>query len=406
MDLAATVGKSASRTTGGWTLVGGLLLVMTVCHGTITSALPTLDSAILEELGISRGALKLRESLFLMASGLSGLAIGFLTQRIRPAHIVLAGLCLLAATLFAYSRATSITQIYFLYVLLGLCFASAHVVIVVLMIRERFDDRRSLATSVALSGTSLGAAIFPNISVWAQEHMPWRDVLLLLALLPLIILPFAAFLTRGSGRKPVAVTAPVEAPLARKRGSPLALALLMVATFGTFFGSTAFLLNLFLYLQDIGMAQRLAAAGMSLVFILGLAGKVLVGLAAERWGNHPVWTSQQALLLIGAIVLTTGSPALAFVGLAFLGLGWAGCYVLTQIVIADYFAGPKLGQRTGMFIVFEAIASGSGVWIAGSMFDHFGSYRPAFLLCCILITVALAAGIMFRRVAKRQAAFA
>ncbi|WP_374408085.1 MFS transporter [Pelagerythrobacter sp.] len=398
--IARSAAPSGASRWRSWGLIVGLLMVMTVSHGIISAGLPALDSAILEDLGISRGALKLRETIFLLSSGCSGLLIGFLTLRVQPARIVHLGLILLAATLFTYSYATSIEQIYLLYVLLGLCFACSHVVIVVLMVREWFATKRTLAISIALSGTSIGAAIFPNVTVAALEGLDWREVVRWAAIVPLVVLPAALVLVRGgqaaaladeAGSRPAQATAP---HLRR----PLALALLMMATFGTFFASTAFLLNLFLYLQDIGMNARSAAMGLSVVFITGLVGKVLVGMAAEKWGTNRVWNSQQLILLAGALVLSITTPAFAFLGLLLLGAGWAGCYVLTQVVIADYFAGPRLGQYTGAFIVFEAIASGMGVWAAGATFDVFGSYRPGFYVCTALIAVAVVCGYCFRRV--------
>lgn len=395
----------------GWTLVCGLLLVMTICHGTISSGLPTLDKALLAELGISRGDLKLRETIFLISSGLAGLGIGILTRHVAPRRVVIAGLLLLGATLYAYSKAASIGQIYALYVLFGLCFASAHVVIIVLLIRERFETRRAFATSVALSGTSIGASLFPPLMVLAQEHMNWRHLLASLAIVPLLILPIAAFLLRppshrieATGEEPERSVSTASTPR-----SPLGVILLIIATFGTFFGSTAFLLNLFLHLQDIGLSPRTAAGGMTLVFTLGLIGKVLVGAAAERWGVQTVWSTQHALLLGGAVLLTLGKPAFAWPGLALLGLGWAGCYVLTQVVIADFFAGPKLGQLTGWFIVLEAVGSGCGVWMAGMFYDRFGSYQQGFALCCAMIVIAMVAGLLFRREAmslRRRTALA
>jgi MFS family permease len=247
--------------------------------------------------------------------------------------------------------------------------------------------------------------------VLAQEHMSWRHLLASLAVVPLLILPLAAFLLRPPSR-PVAATSDVPPPTAPTTSTPrsrLGIALLIVATFGTFFGSTAFLLNLFLHLQDIGLTARTAAGGMTVVFTLGLIGKVLVGAAAERWGVQAVWSTQHALLLGGAVLLTLSKPAFAWPGLMLLGLGWAGCYVLTQVVIADFFAGPKLGQLTGWFIVLEAVGSGSGVWTAGLFYDRFGSYGPGFALCSTLIAIALVAGLLFRREAmslRRKAAMA
>lgn len=398
MNAPARDGRS------GWFVVVGLLLVMAVCHGIITSALPTFDKVLLAELGISRADLKLRESIFLLASGCSGLAIGFLTQFLQPRTIVLSGLGLLAATLAAYGHAATIGQIYALYVLLGMCYASSHVVIVVLMVRQCLETRQALAISVALSGTSLGSAIFPNLTVMALGSFDWRHVLTMLAVLPILILPIAAvLLPRKTTRDAQSVADGARAAAPSVRPPPYAVGLLLVAIFGIFFSSTAILLNLFLHLQDIGLTQTTAAAGLSAVFFVGLVGKVLVGAAAERWGVHRVWAGQQFILLAGAGLLALAQPAVALPGLLLLGLGWAGCYVLTQVVISEVFAGANLGKVAGGFIVFEAISSGSGVWIAAKLFDAYGSYRFAFELCCALLVMAIVATFLFRRAIAAQA---
>lgn len=388
----------------GWWVVTGLLLVMIVIHGTITSALPTLDSSLLAELGISRADLKFRESIFLLSSGISGLAIGFAIQRISPRVIVLLGLCGLAGVLFLYSHASTIGELYALYALMGPCYASAHVVIVVVLVREYFASHKILATSAALSGTSLGSAILPGIAVFLNEASGWRGALHSLMLLPLVVAPFVAYLLFRRAPQAAATlmeaqgsSKPHVAPRSIVKRSPTNLLLLALATFGVFFASTSFLLNLFLYLRDIGMSAQFAAAGLSTVFAVGLVAKVLVGAAAERWGLQSVWLSQQCALLVGAVLLTSAMPDVILPSLVLVGLGWAGCFVLTQVVIADYFAGPNLAKMTGAFIVFEAISSGSGVWIGAYLYDVFGSYRMAFILNCSMIVMALVAGALFMR---------
>jgi len=393
----------------GWLVVSGLLLVMIVIHGTITSALPTLDQALLAELGISRADLKFRESVFLLSSGLSGLAIGFIIRYVPPRAIVLAGMGLLALVLFLYGRARSIGELYALYALMGPCYASAHVVIVVVLVRRYFVSHRILATSTALSGTSLGSAILPGIAVRLNENFGWRGALDHLMLLPLVMAPLVAWLVF---RKPSALAAACSeaddpaagsgaARQAESNRSPTRLLLLSLATFGVFFASTSFLLNLFLYMLDIGLTAQVAAAGLSTVFAVGLVSKVLVGAAAERWGLQPVWLCQQWILLVGAVLLTAAIPGVIFLSLLLIGLGWAGCFVLTQVVIADYFAGPNLAKMTGAFIVFEAIASGTGVWTGAFLHDLFGSYDVAFTLNCAMIVMALFAGTLFARARSR-----
>lgn len=406
----AKPGFSLSRawksTPAGWLMVAGLLLAMTIIHGIIQAGLPALDSALLADLGISRGDLKAREAIFFLASGTSSFIVGLVTRRIAPNYIVAAGLVLLAVMLFAYSHAQSIGQIYMIYPFLGLCFASVHVVIVVLLVQRNFQTRRALAISVTLSGTSLGAAIFPSTVVQMLDIGSWRDTLATLSLLPLVALPLLFFLLPRNGYAVTATEAAAaagtpDAPIRRSWGR---LACLLLATFGTFFAATSFLMNLFLYLQDVGMTAELAAAGMSAVFVIGLLGKTVVGLSAERWGSRTVWLVQQVILFSGALLLTTSSHVLLLPGLALLGLGWAGCYVMTQVSLSEYFVGPKVGQLIGAFFLFEGASSALGTWLAAHLFDVFGSYRPGFALNCVLVLVAIAATVVYRRSVNRELA--
>src|SRR5690606_9260100 len=127
-----------------------------------------------------------------------------------------------------YGHAQTIGQIYLLYALLGMCYASAHVVIVVLMVRQCFDEKRALAISVALSGTSIGSAIFPSLIVLALEQYDWRQVLTGLAVLPLLLLPVVALLLPRLRVGETLNPAPAVPgrPATRYRRSPVVVALL------------------------------------------------------------------------------------------------------------------------------------------------------------------------------------
>jgi MFS family permease len=390
----------------GWFVVASLLLITTIISGIVQAALPALDKSILNDLGVSRADLKAREAILLLASGAFGLASGFMAQKVPPRFMALCGPLILSATLLAYSRATSIGQIYGLYVLLGLCMASAHVVVIVLLVRQNLERRRALATSIALTGMSIGSMFFANISAMLAERHGWRGALEMLALVPIIVwVPATALMVFGAKPAKAVSFAVAEAKIGEpgRRRSAIRLSLLVASTFAVFFASTSFLLNLFLYAQDLGFDAATAANALSLFFIVGLIAKVIVGAAAERWGSYRVWTVQQVVLLIGGVLLVTVAPTSLYVGVCFLGFGWAGCFVLTQVVIADYFAGPNLGKLTGGFIFFEALSSGLGVWSAGLIYDLFGSYRAAFMLDCALIAGAILCSILFTRAVRRDA---
>jgi MFS family permease len=384
----------------GWLVVASLLLITTIISGTINVGLPALDKRILTDLGISRADLKAREAILLLASGTFGLCTGLLAQKVPPRFMALCGPILLSATLFAYSRASSIGQIYGLYVLLGMCAASAHIVVIILLVRQNFERHRALATSFALTGMSIGSMFFANVSTMLAERHGWRGALEIMAVIPLVVLlPAAALMLTGAKRgRAIDPQAPVpESGRPEARRSPIKLFLLILSTFAIFFASNSFLLNLFLYVQDLGFNAAMGAKALSIFFIVGLFAKIVVGAAAERWGIYRVWTAQQVILLAGGLLLASAGRESLFLAVGLLGAGWAGCFVLTQMVIAEYFAGPNLGRLTGVFILFEALSSGLGVWTAGLIFDVFGSYRSAFLLDCALIGIAIACSLFFTR---------
>ena len=185
-----------------WVIVGTLLFLMTVSHGIIAAGIPVFDVRIIDELGISRGTLKFRDFVQIFSAGLSGLLIGYAVSWLQPQRICQLGLVLLAATLAAYSFATDIWTIYGLHILLGFCYASAHVVIVVLFVTQWFATRRALAIGIALSGTSIGSALFPQVSVLLMTEFDWRGALLGLAIFPLIVLPLLILLLKSNPEAP------------------------------------------------------------------------------------------------------------------------------------------------------------------------------------------------------------
>jgi hypothetical protein len=53
----AQVPAAARPMLQSWLMIAGLLLAIVIIHGIIQAGLPTLDKALLAELGVSRGAL-------------------------------------------------------------------------------------------------------------------------------------------------------------------------------------------------------------------------------------------------------------------------------------------------------------------------------------------------------------
>lgn len=411
-----------------WFTIAQLLVLLTVSNGIIATGIPVFDVQILQELGVTRGALKFRDFVQIMSAGCAGLGIGYLATRLHPRRIAQLGLLLLAACMLVYGTVRDVQDIYLLHVPLGFCYSSAHAIIVVLIVQRWFATHRAGAIGIALAGTSLGSAIFPQVGVWLIGQYGWRHGLQAFALFPALLLPLLLVFLKdspasiGALRYGEAATSGDEAamhPGAQQadRGAPSRtaagaeaverpirvadVALLALGTFGVFYASAAMAAHTFLNLRDQGLSPQQAATGLSTLFITGLVGKTLSGFAADRWGTANVWLLHQVLLIVGISSLTYVGLAGRWPGLILLGYGWGGCFSLTQMMIADRFAGPRLSRLMGWFILFEGLSAGLGSWLTGVLFDRSGGYQLPFTVCVGLVATSILATTRLRAAAPR-----
>ena len=406
----------SARAPYSWFTIAQLLALLTVSNGIIATGIPVFDVQILQELGVTRGTLKFRDFVQIMSAGCAGLGIGYLATRLHPRRIAQIGLALLSVCMLIYGRVRSVQDIYLLHVLLGFCYSSAHAIIVVLIVHRWFATHRAGAIGMALAGTSLGSAIFPQVGVWLIAEYGWRQGLQAFALFPLLLLPLLLVFLKDSpssigasrfGETPETLAA--RDAMAAQRGGPATtrpihradIVLLGLGTLGVFYASAAMAAHTFLNLRDQGLSPQQAATGLSILFITGLVGKTLSGFAADRWGIINVWLLHQALLLIGIASLTyIGLPG-RWPGLILLGYGWGGCFALTQMAIADRFAGPNLSRLMGWFILFEGFSAGCGSWLTGVLFDRTGSYLLPFTVCVGLVATSIVATARLRAATPR-----
>ncbi|MDH7452221.1 MFS transporter [Luteimonas composti] len=396
-----------------WIVVATLTFLLAISHGLITSGISVFDAEILKDLGIGRGDLKFRDFLQLFAAGIWALLIGYTAERIGPRTIIYVGLVVLAGVLLGYGYVTNVYQIYGLHLLLAFAYSSCHVVIVILIITRWFYTRKSAALGIILAGESLGGTVFPQIVVRLLEQYDWRTAMQVLSAVPLLLSLVLLLLLRrtpedhghprfGEGEvRPPEKRMPDAAlgPDARFRDYLLqpTTFLLLLAAVCLFYAGGGFVAHAFLYFRDSGLPASAAATSLSLIFITAFAGKLGGGLLADRLGPHSCWLVFQGLLLAGALVLALGSGPIIWAGIVLLGLGWGGCYTVTQSIITELFAGPWLGRLSGMSVLMEGCAAGLGVWLTGVLYDQAGSYAGPFTFSAALVVVSIAASTIIAR---------
>jgi MFS family permease len=368
-----------------WLVIATLFCTSLIVQGIMLAGITVFDGHLLEALQVSRGALKLRDSIFLFSTAIACLLLGTICEWLGVRRTMVGGLLLLSASMLVYSTTPPLWGIYLLHAALGVSLATAHVVMIMIVLSTWFateDPRRGIALGIAVAGASCGAVIMSQLIAAGLQAFPYPTVFRLLAAPGLLLVPVVALVVRPPRRD-----GPGAWNLARGRsageGFRQALrtvatsrvaALLAIAVIPIFYVSACIAQHTVLLLRDQGLSLQAAAAGVGTMFVFGLVGKVGSGFVLLRLPLARTWLLFLALMFAGSLALWLFPRVAHGPAIALIGLGWGGCFPLTQLWIAARFPGPNLARVLGIFILLETFGSAAGAWLTGVMFDRTGSY--------------------------------
>ncbi len=405
-------GRNGSGLYYGWIIALSAGVILMITNGMTLSGLNVFDRPLLDALKDATGGpvsladYKLRDAITLAVGGLMAPLAGAAADRfgVRPRMII--GALLLAAGYFLYSTVDSLSDIYAIHVLFASALATCGLVVSVILVSRWFVKDRGLALGIALAGTSLGNGTLPPLNALLMDAVGWQSAFTWLSLLPLCLIPVILFVVRERPadleRQMPAVMANGEAPTgitslalgtALRTPNFWILALIAMCTFFAIIGTSA---HLNLYMLSRGFDQTEAGLSYSVLFYLGLVGKVASGFLADRLGRQRIFVSTLAIMASGAGILMLPAPDAIWVGLVCFGLGWGGLYTLLQLLAADYFGPRHLGKILGAITVLDTLGGGLGPAMIGAIFDRTGSYDQAFMLVTVLIVAALLLATQFR----------
>jgi predicted MFS family arabinose efflux permease len=369
-------------------LVAALAVTTTAGYGVLYYAFGVLLGPMSADLGIPTATAAGALTLAVLTTGAMSVPVGRWLDARGGRGLMTGGALLGATAVLAWSRASTVAELYGVFALIGV--ASAMVLyepaFAVVVATVRPARRAGALLTVTLVG-GLASTIFMPLTGQLNAHLGWRHTLQVLAIVyGLLAVPLhAVALPRaGAVRRPARHSRRLSVSRAlRDRGFWLVTAAFVLS--GGALGTVS--VHLVLFLTRAGHPAARAAALAGLLGLLSVTGRVLLT-ALRRW--LPVATVTAAVLVLQGIAIAAlpavgGTVAGATVCIVVIGLGFGLAAIATPAILLERYGpdgyGTVAGTLAAPVLVARATAPAGAAVLAG-----LAGYRP------VMLTIAAMAG--------------
>lgn len=362
----------------GWVIVAAGALTTCIGMGTMFS-LAVFLQPIAADTGWSRAGISSALTIDFLAMGVAAFGWGALSDRYGPRPVVLSGAVLLGLGLVLARSATTLLQFQLAYGLLVGTAAGAFFAPLIATAASWFETRRSLAVSLVSAGMGVAPMTVSPFARWLITTYDWRTAQLVIGFVAwAVLIPVSFLMRRAPAAAPTTASggmgaAPNLTVGQALRSTPfIVLALTFFACCATHSGPIFHTVS---YAISCGLPPLTAVTIYSMEGLAGLGGRLVLGLAGDRFGAKPV-------LVIGLLVQACAAGLYLFarsigefyaVALVF-GMAYGGVMPLYAVLARGYFGQRIMGAVFGAATMISSLGMALGPVLGGWIFDTFGAY--------------------------------
>ena len=394
-----------------WIIVAAGGVLGCVAIGGLFS-LPVFLRPIAQDTGWSTTGISTAMTLAFVALALGSIAWGYLSDRVGPRIVVLAGSLLLTAGLALASLATSLVAFQLLFgVVVGFS-AAAIFAPMMACVTGWFDTRRSLAVSLVSAGMGMAPMTMSPLAAWLVQGHDWRTSLqIIAALVGIIMVPMALLIRRPpalaqapSAAAMGAAPEPNEPALSVGQAMRSAPFLILVATsFLSCATHSGPIFHTVSYAVTCGIPLMAAVSIYSLEGLAGMGGRLVFGLLGDRFGAARVLVLAllaQAIVVLGYVYARElGS---FYTVAALFGFTYAGVMPLFAVIARENFPLRMMGTVIGGTTMASSLGMALGPVLGGLIYDTFSSYAWLFIGAFSLGIGAFLSALAFTRLPRRR----
>ena len=386
-------------------------------NGSISQGFPRFFTPIRTELGLSYSQMSLVFSLARAEGSAGGPLVGWAVDRYGARPMILAGGLMAGIGIIFLSRSNSYWELLVLFSgLISLGKSAGFGQTLMAAVNQWFIRRRSLAMSTLMTAFAGGGAFVVLVLDWGIRQLGWRETLLWMGILVIVMTLPAAFFIRSRpedmGMRPDG-DPPDDASGGaggRRRGGSGEVSftfrqailtrtywLIMVGAIIRVSATNGMLVHFFPIMELRGVSNSEASIWYAAMFFLGIPLRFIMGVTSDKFRGN-------VLLAVGMVLGAFGMGGLWVVpgifGMLLFVVGIAvveGITSVNWLMLSDYYGRGRFATLMGFMSLFMNIGMFATPLTAGYVADHTNSYFIFLAVCTPLYLVSAVAFLLATR---------
>lgn len=372
--------------------IAALGVAQIVSWGSVYYAFAFLITPLMEASGGDKRTVFAAFSLGLFVSGLLSAPIGALIDRVGGRGVMTAGSLGAAALLALLTEVRSVLALYAVWAGLGVVMAATlYEPAFAVITRLYASNYRRAITALTLFG-GFASTVFWPLTQWLIAQLGWRDALLVLAAINLVVsapLHWAA-LPPGAGAHPARAAGPAGRGAFRAALRTPVFYLLALAFTGNALVFSATQVHLMSMLQSKGLTAASAALVGAMIGPMQVTGRVLEFAFASRVSAATVGIVAMAFLPLSLWLLGVAGVvwALLVCFAVIYGTGNGAMTVVRGAIPAELFGRDAYGAINGAMAAPVNVAKAAGPVVAALLYSALGGYDATLMVLIVIATVS------------------
>ncbi len=391
-----------------WVIIALCFLMVFTALGFCNGSKSLYLTAITRALDIKRSAFSIADSCRYISTAVVNIFFGALVARFGSKKLIFAGFFCLIISCILYATATNVFVFYIGGCFLGIGFSWTTTTMVSRIVNKWCTNNRGTITGATLCASGIGGAVSTQLvsPIIHQEGNPFgyrQAYWLVTGILLVVCILITVFYRENPPATQKTDSSPAKSKKKRQYWSGMTFAQARRTPYFYLITASIFLCGVMLqgmtsvsaaHMEDVGLDVGFVATVISIHSLILTSSKFLTGFLYDRRGLRATVTvcdicAVTALLLM--LFMNGNSKLLAILFAPFSAFSLPLETVMLPILASDLFGDKDSDKLLGIFVSANTLGFAMGAPLMNWAFDTFGTYRPVFTACAIIMIVVTSA---------------